>query len=63
MGTEIVLRCDMEEGCTAPVTHIDQKGYAYCTKHGLERRDYRPCRKLRPWELHRLLRGEPLTRY
>lgn len=63
MSTQIVLRCDGVEGCTEPVTHIDNKGYAYCTKHGIERRDCRPCRKLRPWELKQLLRGETLARY
>lgn len=57
------LTCDMEDGCTAPVTHIDRKGYAYCTTHGLERRAWQPCRKLQPWELRRLQRGEALRRY
>lgn len=57
------LRCDMVHGCTEPVTHIDDKGYAYCTKHGEERRGYRPCRKLRGWELRKLQRGEALARY
>lgn len=33
-------RCDMVDGCTAPVTHLDTKGYVYCTPHGLERRQY-----------------------
>ena len=58
-----VLSCDMETNCPAEVTHIDNKGYVYCTEHGLDRRDWRPCRKLRPWELRRLQRGKPLNRY
>jgi len=57
------LSCDMEATCTEPVTHIDNKGFAYCTSHGVARRDWVPCRKLRPWELRRLQRGEPLARY
>lgn len=57
------LRCDMTRDCVAPVSHIDQKGFAYCTPHGLERRLYQPCRKLRPHELRKLHRGEQLTRY
>lgn len=57
------LRCDMEDDCTKPVTHIDQKGYAYCEPHGIERRWYVPCRKLRPHELRKLQRGEALARY
>jgi hypothetical protein len=55
--------CDMERGCTAAVAMIDQQGYAYCTEHGLSRRLYQPCRKLRAWELRKLQRGEALARY
>jgi hypothetical protein len=55
--------CDMSEDCREPVSMIDQKGYAYCAAHGMERRTYQPCRKLRGWELRRLQRGLPLNRY
>jgi len=57
------LACDMERDCYNPVTHIDKKGYIYCTQHGLDRRYSQPCRKLQPWELRRLERGEALKRY
>lgn len=53
----------MKRDCAAEVTHIDDKGFAYCTAHGEQRRQYRRCRKLRPHELARLKRGEALTRY
>lgn len=56
-------RCDMEKGCPEPVTHLDQKGYVYCTEHGLDRRRSQPCRKLRTFELNRLARGEQVNRY
>ena len=59
----VELTCDMERDCVSPVTMIDDKGYAYCEAHGLERRYWRPCRKLRPHELRRLLRGEQLKSY
>lgn len=59
----VILACDGEAGCCAPVTHIDNKGYIYCEGHGLARRTYRPCRKLRPHELRTLRRGEPVRRY
>lgn len=50
--------------CSGDVTHIDRKGYAYCERHGLVRRDAGvPCRKLRPAELRKLQRGEPLKAY
>lgn len=55
--------CDMAEDCDAPVTHIDRKGFAYCTEHGQARREYQPCRRLRDWELRKLQRGETLRRY
>lgn len=56
-------KCDMWLSCTEPVTHIDDKGFVYCTTHGLERRGWRPCRKLRPHELRRLERGEQVKSY
>jgi hypothetical protein len=57
------LKCDMSTSCTAPVTMIDVKGYIYCTEHGLRRRTFQRTRKLRPHELRRLERGEPVARY
>lgn len=61
--TTKTLACDMVAGCSAPVSHIDDKGYVYCAPHGLDRRGARPCRKLRPYELRRLSRGGRLKRY
>lgn len=58
-----VLTCDMEKDCSEPVAMIDQAGFIYCHAHGLERRDWEPCRKLQGWELRRLEKGKPLTRY
>lgn len=56
--------CDMKTGCLWPVTHIDEKGYVYCSEHGVQRRDSGiHCRQLKPWELNRILRGEPIERY
>ncbi len=60
---QIVLTCDMVEGCEAPITHIDIKGYIYCAKHGQERRSYQRCRKLTRAELVRLQTGTPLESY
>jgi hypothetical protein len=57
------LKCDMNTECEAPVTHIDQDGFTYCTDHGIDRRSWQPCRKLRPHELRKLQRGEQLARY
>lgn len=59
----MTLKCDMRDDCTNPVTHLDQSGFVYCTTHGVERRDWKPCRKLRDWELRKLQRGEQLRRY
>lgn len=57
------LKCDMKRECKQAVTYIDNKGYAYCTEHGVERRSYRPCRKLAPGELEQLKAGIPLASY
>jgi hypothetical protein len=59
----VLPRCDMHATCREGVTYLDSAGYVYCTKHGLERQSYEPCRKLRPYELKRLARGEPVERY
>ena len=59
-----VPRCDMEQDCLEPVTHIDHKGYVYCTSHGEQRkRSGIPCRVLRPGELKKVQSGAPLSRY
>lgn len=58
-----VLACGMTEGCLSDVTHIDNRGFLYCTFHGLQRRADTPCRKLRPHELNRLRKGEAIGRY
>lgn len=58
-----VLTCDMKRDCTQPVAMIDQSGFIYCEGHGLDRRVWEPCRRLRGWEVRRLEKGNPLTRY
>lgn len=60
------LKCDGTNWgpCSGDVTHIDQKGYVYCTRHGLVRRNSRrPCRKLRLHELRKLQKGGILKHY
>ena len=60
----LVLQCDMSGSCKEPVTHIEDSGFVYCTKHGLQRRAAgQRCRKLTPAELKRLKRGETIARY
>lgn len=59
-----VLKCDMSKTCEEPVTHLDEKGFVYCTKHGIQRRGSgHRCRKLSSSELNQLKRGETLARY
>jgi hypothetical protein len=57
------LQCDMDHDCTEAITHLDANGFIYCTDHGIGRRDWKPCRKLRPYELRRLERGDQIKRY
>ena len=63
------LQCDGRKDCPDIVTHIDEKGFIYCAKHGVDRRGYpggiynRRCRKLRPHEVRRLQRGDVLKGY
>jgi hypothetical protein len=58
-----MISCEMTGNCTAEVTHLDENGYIYCTGHGIQRRSWKNCRKLRPHELSRLRRGQQVTRY
>ena len=57
------LACDMKEDCTDPVSMIDNKGFAYCEKHGTPRKHSVPCRKLKPKELEQLKSGNPVEEY
>lgn len=62
---EATLKCDGYgmNACMHPVTHIDEKGYVYCTSHGEQRQAHRRCRKLRAHELQTLRSGQPIERY
>lgn len=57
------LACDMVKGCSDQVSHLDNKGYVYCSKHSLVRKQSHRCRKLKPAELRRLEQGQSLERY
>lgn len=57
------MKCEMETHCTAPVTHLDNNGFIYCTTHGIQRRHWKPCRKLRTHELNRIRQGLQITKY
>lgn len=58
-----LLTCAMVQGCDAPITHLDTRGYVYCTRHGQQRQRDQRCRKLRQYEIARLARGEQVERY
>ena len=59
------VRCDMYTDCAEPVTHIGDKGYAYCATHGPSRREsgYERVRRMRPWEVRWLREGRVLPSY
>lgn len=62
--TTVALRCDWDHDCAEAVSMIDSKGFAYCAYHGMGRRcSGTRCRKLQPYELRRLQRGEQVKRY
>ena len=58
-----ILNCEMESNCKAKVTHLDKGGFIYCAKHGRERRQYQPCRKLSAQEIKRLESGRQVMSY
>lgn len=48
--------------CPGPASHIDNKGYVYCERHGLARRaSGAPTRKLTAAESKKLARGETIS--
>jgi hypothetical protein len=58
------LQCDMSHDCKGAVTHLEEKGWIYCSTHaGIRKFSGRRCRKLRPHELKKLQSGQPLKRY
>lgn len=57
------LTCDMVLGCAKPVTHIDDKGYVYCTDHGQDRQRSRRCRKMTDRELSTLRAGGTIKKF
>ncbi len=60
VARETSLSCDMTVSCKAPVTHIDNKGYVYCTSHGKHRALSVPCRAMRPGEVTKIILGETI---
>jgi len=57
------LYCDMRDGCLNPVTHIGERGWAYCATHAPWRRGYERTRRLLVSERKQLERGEPLASF
>jgi len=56
--------CDMTKDCAEPVSMIDNKGFAYCTKHGEQRKSHGvPCRKMSAKELETINSGKPIGKY
>ena len=50
----MTTKCDMRDTCTAPVAYVDNKGFVYCQDHGIARKAYCSCRKLKPAEIKKL---------
>lgn len=57
----VKVTCDMKHDCSNPVTHIGEKGYAYCAEHASLRRGYERCRRMRQWEINLLNSGKQLA--
>lgn len=57
--------CDMADDCTNPVTHIGNRGYVYCARHGAMRRahGHESTRRMRKWERDLIAEGKPLPSY
>jgi hypothetical protein len=58
--SSVFLRCDQTASCEGDVTHIDDKGWLYCTPHGEGRRSVRPCRRMTEAEIATLTAGKTI---
>lgn len=59
-----MIPCEWYKDCPHPATHIDRRGWAYCTSHAATaNRSGYPARKLRAWELRWLGEGKTLPSY
>lgn len=55
------LFCDMERGCSEPVTHVDHRGFVYCAKHAARRKaGGERCRILKVAEIRKLEASQPI---
>lgn len=61
--TKKTVRCDWRRECTNPVTHIGEKGYAYCAADAPKRSGTERVRKMLVSELKALERGEQLASF
>lgn len=57
------VRCDWRQECANPVTHIGEKGYAYCAADAPKRSGTERVRKLLVSERKALERGEQLASF
>lgn len=55
--TITTLKCQWDDHCDCAVTHADNKGFLFCTEHGISRRRVRPCRKLLKREIKSIEEG------
>lgn len=63
MSRHIMPWCDGMRYCEQPVTHLDDKGYVYCTNHGTQRAQHRACRAMTDVEIERLAHGQQIERF
>ena len=57
------LKCDMmnkHDPTCGEIAYVDNKGFVYCGNHGPVRKQYCPCRKLRPAEAKKLEAGQAI---
>lgn len=57
------LKCDMTKECGEPITHLDERGFIYCARHGKQRQMSMRCRKLNEKELAFIKEEKPLASY
>lgn len=55
--------CNGEQNCNQRLTHIDHKGWTYCSDHAPRSDGWRRVRKMRAGEQNLIAAGQPIPSY
>ena len=57
------IKCEMIKECNSDLAYMDNEGFIYCETHGISRKQWKPCRKLKKREIKDLEAGQRPRKY